>query len=469
MLKTFHCPNCHASLEHNTNDQAVSCPYCGTTVIVPEELRVKSAARNARFDVYSDQSMNTLVEVAKLVRNGQTQEAVWLYQEEFGVSEHEARRVVRQMEQGQVVQIGRSVTQAVDYETIAKPVRRSCAGVIITLVILFVGIGVAGVLIFNSLAQTAQDLVPAAVINAVSTAVPGEEGLVAAEVMETVGAIMPEAGDLLVTPESTFANVALAFGEEGTGPGRFNDTRSLGADAEGFVYTGDWEDGRVQVFDREGKFITTWNANVDIIQNMVVSRQGTVFIVRARTLYAFNGQTGELLYQKELEDSVSGIFANIDGGFSIYYGSIIEDHYVRYDAQGNEVERFTGIVSNYDEEFVPQVQAIALDGAGNILFLTREAILKFGPEGNFVNRIGSNGDAEDQFRTPNSMALDGRGRIFVADLLSFKVFDNDGRFIASIPYPKPGAVFFSMTITDDDTLIAIDRNGNQVVAYNINE
>lgn len=463
MIKTFHCPNCHASLEHNTNEQTVTCPYCNTTVIVPEDLRAKSADRGSSFDMYSDNSMAVLLEVTKLARSGQIDDAVWLYQEAFDASEMEARRVVAQMQGGQVVQIGTQI----DYGGVATTAGRSCGGVIVSVIILFVVLGVAGFLFLTTTAQSTAEYLPEVITEIVSSS--GETGAVPDDVMQTVEAIAPEVEGLLSTPESTFAGIVMSFGEEGIGPGRFNDTRFIGSDAQGFIYAGDWEDGRIQVFDSEGTFVTTWNAEVETIQEMAVSRQGVVYIVRARNLYAYEGQTGELLYQLALEDNVSAIYANIDGGFSIYYGSIIEDHYVRYDAQGNETERFTRIISEYDDDFVPHVDKIALDGAGNIYFMTREAILKFGSEGNFINRFGSDGNAEDQFRSPNGFAIDGRGRVYVADFNSFKVFDSDGRFVASFPYPQPGAVFFNIVVTDDDKLIGMDRNGNQVVIYEIKE
>ncbi|MCZ7670462.1 MAG: hypothetical protein M5U34_26560 [Chloroflexi bacterium] len=41
MLETFNCPSCHASLDLPADpaQTTVKCPFCATTVIVPEELR----------------------------------------------------------------------------------------------------------------------------------------------------------------------------------------------------------------------------------------------------------------------------------------------------------------------------------------------------------------------------------------------------------------------------------------------
>ncbi len=37
--KTFNCPSCGASLTTTGKDAELKCPYCGSTVIVPPELR----------------------------------------------------------------------------------------------------------------------------------------------------------------------------------------------------------------------------------------------------------------------------------------------------------------------------------------------------------------------------------------------------------------------------------------------
>ena len=45
MAQTFECPSCGAALEyHGGAETTVQCPYCGNTVVVPEELRPQPAA-----------------------------------------------------------------------------------------------------------------------------------------------------------------------------------------------------------------------------------------------------------------------------------------------------------------------------------------------------------------------------------------------------------------------------------------
>jgi DNA-binding beta-propeller fold protein YncE len=46
-----------------------------------------------------------------------------------------------------------------------------------------------------------------------------------------------------------------SFGEPGSGPGQFNTPHSIAADAQGNIYVADRGNGRIQVFDGEGKFL----------------------------------------------------------------------------------------------------------------------------------------------------------------------------------------------------------------------
>ena len=58
-------------------------------------------------------------------------------------------------------------------------------------------------------------------------------------------------------------------------------------------------------------------------------------------------------------------------------------------------------------------------------------IVKFDRQGNIIKSWGSIGTAPGQFRTPHGLAMDSRGRLFVADRgnVRIQIFDQDGNFI----------------------------------------
>ena len=50
----------------------------------------------------------------------------------------------------------------------------------------------------------------------------------------------------------------LEFGKRGTGPGEFGMPHNVQVDVQERVYVSDRDNGRVQVFDSNGKFLREW-------------------------------------------------------------------------------------------------------------------------------------------------------------------------------------------------------------------
>ncbi len=48
MPMTFNCPNCGAQLEYQGGNSAIVCPYCGNSVVVPENLQQAQAQEEVR-------------------------------------------------------------------------------------------------------------------------------------------------------------------------------------------------------------------------------------------------------------------------------------------------------------------------------------------------------------------------------------------------------------------------------------
>ena len=49
------------------------------------------------------------------------------------------------------------------------------------------------------------------------------------------------------------------WGSPGTGPGELNLPHAVAIDERGVIYVGDRENGRIQRFDREGRFLSLWD------------------------------------------------------------------------------------------------------------------------------------------------------------------------------------------------------------------
>jgi hypothetical protein len=77
---------------------------------------------------------------------------------------------------------------------------------------------------------------------------------------------------------------------------------------------------------------------------------------------------------------------------------------------------------------------LAVDGLGNMYIVGsfNYAVLKFSPQGKFLNRFGSQGDGAGKFTDPLSIAVDGYGRVYVGDFYGVLVFDSNGTYINTI-------------------------------------
>jgi len=268
------------------------------------------------------------------------------------------------------------------------------------------------------------------------------------------------------TPTPGLAQLALEFGgQEGVGPGFFNDTRRIGVDGAGRIYTGDYSGGRIQVFDASGNFLATWNAGSDLYMiAMAVDRQGRLFLIDGGQVSAFDGLSGAPLPPLALPQDGGGIFGYrrlevAPDGSLVIAG---RERLLRLDAQGQvtlDAAIDPPIPSTYEE--------LAVDGAGNIYLLGSDAVYVFGPDGRLTDRIGSQGERPDQFQTsPTSLAVDGQGRIFVNDFDGIKVFGAGGRFMGLIDL---NGVAFGMAFNDQNELLVMDRNGNRVLKYVLNQ
>ena len=95
------------------------------------------------------------------------------------------------------------------------------------------------------------------------------------------------------------------------------------------------------------------------------------------------------------------------------------------------------------------------DGYGNA------RVVHFSGAGQFVRIIGGvKGSAPGQLQLPHGVALDSRGRILIndSDNQRVSVFDKEGRFVESWPFPSRGGI----AVAADDTVYVSDVNAGIV-------
>jgi streptogramin lyase len=84
-------------------------------------------------------------------------------------------------------------------------------------------------------------------------------------------------------------------------------------------------------------------------------------------------------------------------------------------------------------------------------------VIKFSSTGKFIRQWGSLGSGPSQFRNPHALAIDSRGRLFVADRVNarIQIFDQSGKYLEEYRhFGSPSGLF----IDGRGTLYAVDYN-----------
>ena len=91
---------------------------------------------------------------------------------------------------------------------------------------------------------------------------------------------------------------------------------------------------------------------------------------------------------------------------------------------------------------------------------TNNRIVKYSSDGTFIKAWGETGYGPGEFRTLHALAIDARGRLFVADRSNnrIQIFDQDGNYIATwTQFGRPSGIFFDGT---DQIYVADSESDN---------
>lgn len=260
------------------------------------------------------------------------------------------------------------------------------------------------------------------------------------------------------------AEIVWVLTENGTGPGAFDDPRALAVDGAGKLYVADFSTGRIQQFDEDGKYLTDWKIALTppLILDIAADRKGNLYVVQGGRIHQYNGTTGKLLA------SFGAISASLywdvsvlpNGDLLALSSSGSNDDLVRLNAQGRELSRVRKIVSAQTNNIELASLSLAVDGRGNIFITSSvaDAVFRFAPDGKFVSRFGkkaNNPRAENpgEFRpSPQTVAVDSLGRIYVPDFFGIYIFEPNGTYLDSITLPVGSGVVRRMAFNDKDDL-----------------
>ncbi len=426
MPETFRCPSCNAPLDFE-GSTFQKCKFCGSSVVVPADTFYQSGTRTfGGLDLSSLTGRALKVaEIQREIERGNKINAIKIFRETFGTGLKEAKDAVDAMERGEGIDISgiqiqtsshRSNPQ--DLEAVKKIGYTIGGSIIITTVVVgvFVIAIAFGIMFF---------------------------------VFSSVNSIEPNR-PIIVQPEKkselkpNIASEIAKFGGNGNGAGKFTDNRSVAVDGKGRVYSANYNDGKIQIFDEKGKFQKQWLSDKDMnLYDLGADLDGNLYIAQNNGIFVYNGESGELLRKNE-KIRVNGIALTSEGNIAaILSHKIVSilDKDLNIITEIKDASELAGSSFGFDR--------IAVDGDGVIYVVDRTSgeISKFSRDGKFINRF------KTDIRSPNGIAFSNRGHLYLSDTNEIHVFDSDGKHISSFKTTQS----FGMAFNTNDELYVASR------------
>lgn len=249
----------------------------------------------------------------------------------------------------------------------------------------------------------------------------------------------------------------------GQAAGQLYTVSYMGVDGQGRIYIGDWDDGRVSVFDASGNDLRVVNLpeGTELI-GMAVAQDGTLYFSYDGSIHRMNpdGSQSTISYLDSKGNTIaniSGIGLGPDGTLAAgdNFGDVLTipsnetPRVVLPDAfdlpsfsSRNELDPGGGApIGSYD---VPASSAdknvsVAVDASGNIYMLgwISARVIKTDPQGGSLSQFGSFSDfpggwQRGRFDFPTAIVVDSAGRIYVSDSSGVQVFSADEKYLYSI-------------------------------------
>lgn len=215
------------------------------------------------------------------------------------------------------------------------------------------------------------------------------------------------------------------IGSSGTGDGQFINIEDIKIDSVGNIFVADTGNHRIQKISPSGTFLMkfgsngTGNGQFNGLKDLFLDSSGDILVLDQSGLQRFSS-TGTWLSKQVLltsptsfPDYVSSFTIDSEGTLVVADSNLMG--IVKFDGALNPtplVRRF----SNDDGHFYI-LQKISVDASQNIWVAEshNHRIQKFDNNGDFLMKVGSNGNGDGQFQYPGAIAVMNDGSFFVAD------------------------------------------------------
>jgi len=252
--------------------------------------------------------------------------------------------------------------------------------------------------------------------------------------------------------EASPGQLELVWGRRGLTPGRLQKPRAMAIDERDQLHIVDMT-GRIQVFDRDGKFLHGWRTPE--IENgkpcgLKFDREGRLLVADTHYFRVLVYEpSGRLLEPR----TIGGICGNGPGEFAFVTDVVqdSQDHFYvceygdfdrvqKFNADGEFVLQWGGHGSEPGQFIQPRSLAIDEHDHVWVADACNHRVQVFdatGDEARLVRNWGTEGRGEGELRYPYGLALDGQGHVYVSEFGNSRIqkFTVDGEFLASWGVP----------------------------------
>jgi len=258
-------------------------------------------------------------------------------------------------------------------------------------------------------------------------------------------------------------NFVTKWGSEGSQEAQFKWPKGVALD-DGYVYVADSGNSRVQKFDSDGNFVSSWGCEgFDVAVDNDPDGYGYVYVAGNERVYIFNKDGSPVINWPTI---VSGETFSSLGGIAVdnhrnVYVTDYSNHNVKKFTLGGILQSKWGSEGTADGQF-DRPAGITIDSDGNLYVVDRNlaCVQKFDSSGNLITKWGTKLKLE-QYSTPLGIDVDSNGAIWVADFdsHSIKKYDNNGNLKLKWGHngmygPDDNLYFYC--VMD----VAVDNNGN---------
>ena len=250
----------------------------------------------------------------------------------------------------------------------------------------------------------------------------------------------------------------LKWGTAGSGDGQFNEPTGIAVSAAGNVYVSDKGNTRVQKFSTDGTFIGKWGSGGTADgqfkepYGILVDASGNVFVAdislndsNGRRIQKFDASgtfiTKWIIYGSTYgtggpPQPISMYDLGIDSAGYFYIAANCGYRCLfiyKLDANGSTIDAFDRDMPEYGSGDYALGMPTGIAVFGTYLYVADHSnfVHKSDTSGTFIKKWGSYGTGDGQFDSPQGVAVDAQGNVYVADTKNHRVqkFSADGTFI----------------------------------------